>query len=76
MVNNVGDMNIILQSCLDLIQGGQDRLEPILSSYPEGADELRPLLTAALWLWSNRSAFDPRPGFISNSRRRLVASID
>jgi hypothetical protein len=76
MVNNLGNMDIILQACLDLIQEGQEKLEPILSRYPERADELRPLLTIALGLWSNRSVFDPRPGFIASSRKRLVASID
>ena len=76
MANNVGNMDVILQSCIDIILEGQERLEPVLSRYPERADELRPLLTSALWLWSNRSVFDPRPGFITNSRNRLVASID
>lgn len=76
MVNNVGNMDVILQACLDLIQNGQDRLEPILARYPESADELQPLLTVALGIWSNRSLFDPRPGFIASSRKRLVASID
>lgn len=76
MANNVGNMDIILQTCLDLIQNGQDRLEPILARYPERADELRPLLATALGLWSNRSVFDPRPGFIASSRKRLVALID
>ena len=76
MVDSVGNMDVILQSCLDMIIGGQARFEAVVSNYPDRADELRPLITSALWLWSNRSVFDPRPGFIKNSRKRLVASID
>jgi len=76
MVDSVGNMDVILQSCINMMLGGQARLETVVSNYPDRADELRPLLASALWLWSNRSVFDPRPEFIKSSRKRLVASIN
>ncbi len=76
MVDSVGNMDVILQSCIDMMLGGQAQLETVVYNHPERADELRPLLTSALWLWSNRSVFDPRPEFLKSSRKRLVALID
>ena len=76
MVDSVGNMDVILQSCIDMMLGGQAQLETVVSNHPERADELRPLLTSALWLWSNRSVFDPRPEFLKSSHKRLVALID
>ena len=75
MANNAGDMDMILQSCLNLIHGGQEELASVLSCCPDEASELRPLLEVAVWLWSCRAAFDPSPGFVSASRRRLVSMI-
>lgn len=64
-----------LQICLDLIRGGRETIESVVALYPEFADELRSQLEVATWLTSASSALDPRPGFVSASRRRLVARI-
>jgi len=64
-----------LQYCLDLIRGGRETIDSVVALYPEYADELRPQLEIAAWLTSASSALDPRPGFVSASRRRLVSRI-
>ena len=64
-----------LQACLESIQTESISMETALAQYPELAEELRPQLEAALWLTSRRPALDPRPGFLTTSRRRLVRRI-
>jgi len=64
-----------LQYCLDLIRGGRETIDSVVALYPEYADELRSQLEIAAWLTSASSALDPRPGFVSASRRRLVSRI-
>jgi len=64
-----------LQSCLDLIRGGRESVDSVVARYPEFADELRAQLEIALWLSTSSAALDPRPGFVSASRRRLVSKI-
>jgi hypothetical protein len=63
----------ILQSCLDLIESGQETVDSALARYPEFADELRPVLETAFWLSSNKDTLNPRAGFVSASRKRVVA---
>jgi hypothetical protein len=69
------DIDRILQSCLDAIQGDGETIDSVLTRYPELEDSLRPQLEAYLWLWSVKSELDPRPGYVSASRRRLMAQI-
>jgi hypothetical protein len=64
-----------LQYCLDLIRGGRETIDSVVALYPEYADELRPQLEIAAWLTTASRALDPRPGFVSASRRRLVSRI-
>ena len=64
-----------LQSCLDLIRGGRESIDSVVARYPEYAEELRAQLESAMWLSTAGSALDPRPEFISASRRRLVSRI-
>lgn len=64
-----------LQSCLDLIRGGRETIDSVVALYPEFADELRAQLEIATWLTASGPALDPRPGFVSASRRRLVSRI-
>lgn len=64
-----------LQSCLDLIRGGRETIDSVVARYPEFAQELRTQIEVALWLSSASAALDPRPGFVSASRRRLVTRI-
>ncbi len=64
-----------LQYCLDLIRGGRETIDSVVALYPEYAAELRAQLEIATWLTSAGSSLDPRPGFVSASRRRLVSRI-
>ena len=64
-----------LQTCLDLILGGNETIETAVARYPEWSDALRPQLETALWLTTYREALEPRPGYVSASRRRLVERI-
>lgn len=65
----------IMQTCLEAVQSGQASIDSILSAYPELADTLRPELEAIVWLHQQRRSFDPRPGFVGASRRRLTSRI-
>jgi hypothetical protein len=69
------EFNEALQTCLDLIRGGRETIDSVVSLYPEFAEELRPQLEIATWLTSAGSALDPRPGFVTASRHRLVSRI-
>jgi hypothetical protein len=69
------DIDRILQSCLDAIQGDGETIDSILTRYPDLEESLRPQLEAYLWLWSTKSELDPRPGYVTASRRRLMAQI-
>ncbi len=71
----IKDFDEILQTCLELIQGGQETVDSAVARYPELAEDLRPILEASLWIGSAREGFEPRPGFVTASRRRLVARI-
>jgi hypothetical protein len=64
-----------LQSCLGLIRGGQETIDSVVARYPEFEDELRAQLEVTLWLSTAGAALEPRPGFVSASRRRLVSRI-
>jgi hypothetical protein len=75
MANNRKDPNEILQSCLEAIQRGDETVGSILARYPEFEGELRPQLEAAHWLIQSKESFNPRPEFVSASRRRLMAQI-
>ena len=69
------EFNEALQSCLDLIRGGRESIDSVVARYPEYGDELQAQLEIAMWLSSASAALDPRPGFVSASRRRLVSQI-
>jgi hypothetical protein len=68
--------DLVFQDCLDQLQTGGRSLEEALSDHPEHAAALRPELETALWLQKSRQEFEPRPGFVAASRRRLVARIE
>ena len=75
MSDRLSELELLLQSCLDLVQSGDVSIEEALARYPEAADELRPRLEAALWLAASRSRLEPRPGFVNASRQRLVSRL-
>lgn len=62
----------ILDACLDLIASGSATVESVLEQYPDYSEQLRPPLEAAVWLQSRKEVFNPRPGFVKLSQRRLV----
>ena len=64
-----------LQFCLDLIRGRTETIDSVVARYPEFEDELRAQLEVAVWLSTTSAALEPRPGFVSASRRRLVSRI-
>ena len=64
----------ILSSCLEALEGGEGLAE-VLARYPQVSDELEPLLEAAVWFKSQKAAVEPRPGFVTSSRKRLVEKI-
>lgn len=68
-------IDLILQESLEQIQSGQATLDGILAQYPDLAEELRPPLEAALWFRMRKATLDPRPGYVSASRRRVVERI-
>ncbi|MCJ7536587.1 MAG: DUF5667 domain-containing protein [Anaerolineales bacterium] len=69
---NQDDLSRILDSCLELITNGSATVETVLDQYPEYSGQLKPPLEAALWLQSRKEVFNPRPGFVQLSQRRLV----
>lgn len=75
MEDNANNIEIILQDCLAKIRSGEETLDSALAHYPQKTGDLRPLLEAALWIQSRQDALQPRPGFASSSRRRLVEHI-
>lgn len=64
------DLDTILEHCLSEIEEGRARPESFLLAYPELADELRPLLQAAVEMWSV-----PRPALAPEARDRIEAQI-
>ncbi len=75
MIEERDELGQILQACLAEIQAGRQTVDTVLQRYPEYSEELRPQLEAAVWLMSCQPVFDPRPGFLAASRRRLISSI-
>jgi hypothetical protein len=75
MAKQSNEIELILQDCLEKIQSEQETLEGVLARYPQFADELRPAIESALWLRARKQGLEPRPGYVSASRRRLVEQI-
>jgi len=69
---NQNELGRVLESCLELITSGSETVESVIEQYPEYREQLKPPLEAALWLQSRKEVFNPRPGFVQLSHRRLV----
>lgn len=69
---NQNELGRILNSCLELIASGSATVDSVIDQYPEYSEQLKPPLEAALWLQSRKEVFNPRPGFVQLSQRRLV----
>jgi hypothetical protein len=68
-------VELILESCLEMISSGQETIDSVLTRYPDLADVLRPELETALWLGEKSKILDPRPGFVYASRGRLISQV-
>lgn len=66
------ELGRVLDTCLELISSGAATVDAVLEQYPQYRDQLRPPLEAAMWLQSRKEVFNPRPGFVQLSQRRLV----
>jgi len=69
------ELELVFQACLEMIESGQEMFDSALSHYPDQAAAIRPALEALFWLQGKVRFFDPRPGFVESSRRRLFARI-
>ncbi|HSB66644.1 MAG TPA: DUF5667 domain-containing protein [Anaerolineales bacterium] len=70
-MNNERRLDKIIEEHLPAIRNGQETLDSILSMFPEDANMLRPRLEAARWIAKIRVSLEPRPGFITSSRKYL-----
>jgi hypothetical protein len=64
----------ILDECLERLLAKGETLEQCLESYPEQADELKPLLQTALTT-KKASAIQPRPEFKASARARFRSAL-
>ncbi|MBE9474923.1 MAG: hypothetical protein IMY85_08515 [Chloroflexi bacterium] len=69
---NQDELSRILDTCLELIASGSGTVDSVIQQYPEHGEQLRPALEAAQWLQTRSEVFNPRPGFVQLSQRRLV----
>jgi hypothetical protein len=72
---NQDKISNILNHCLELIESKVETIDSIIEKYPEYSDVLRPPLEAAQWLYSRSESFNPKPGFVQLSRRRLIDRV-
>ncbi len=64
----------VLDECLERIIAGGETLEQCLASYPDQADELRPLLETAL-VTKGALAIKPRPEFRDRARHQMRMAL-
>lgn len=65
----------IVDKYLPAIINGQETVDSILDKYPQYADALRPRLEVIKWLAAAKNDLEPRPGFVSSSRKYLVNQL-
>jgi hypothetical protein len=70
--SNQDELSRILDACLDQIANGSETVDTVVERYPKYKEQLKPALEAAQWLQSRSEVFNPRPGFVQLSQRRLV----
>lgn len=75
MARDYQDIERVVQRCLEAIETGEESLDSVIARYPDLEDRIRPPLEAAIWLQQRKAYFDPKPEFVSESRRRLMAHI-
>lgn len=75
MVDTEQRTALILQTCIEAIQTGQDTLEGVLRRYPELEETLLPQLESALWLTDRGHLVSPDPVLQPMRRRRFEARL-
>jgi hypothetical protein len=65
----------IIEESLKAVLSGKSSIEDVLRKHPGQAAQLRRELEVALWLHSRREQVAPRPGFVSASKKRVLARI-
>lgn len=69
------ELSRIIDENMEEIQAGRLNPDLALERYSVSASEVKPQLEAALRLFTTRTRFDPRPGYIQTARYRLVKRI-
>lgn len=70
------DLGLVLHTCLEQLESGEESIDTLLPRYPEIKELIRPPLEAALWLYKKSWLFDPSPAFVSASRNRLIGQVE
>jgi hypothetical protein len=65
----------MMEEGLEEILSGRASLEEFLARYPGKEALLRPELESAAWIAAQQKSFATRPGFVAQSRRRVLAQI-
>ena len=73
-MNKSGELDNILDDCLERLLTKGETAEQCLESYPERADELKPLLQTALAA-KKASAIQPRPEFKARARYEFQSAL-
>jgi hypothetical protein len=71
-VRRQDELSKILDACLEQIASGSKTVDSVIEQYPKYKDQLKPALEAAQWLQNRKEVFNPRPGFVQLSQRRLI----
>jgi hypothetical protein len=72
---NEQEISLIIEESLEAILAGKASLGEVLRQHPDLAATLQPELEAALWLVARKEQVEPRPGFVTASRRRVVERV-
>jgi hypothetical protein len=67
----MNEFDLILEECVDLIASGESSLEECLSSYPEYAVQLEPILITLLCLQDEGRDIVPSPALRARIRGEL-----
>jgi hypothetical protein len=71
----MNEFDVILDECVDLVASGESTIDECLSSYPEYAAQLEPVLITLLCLQEEGRDVLPPPGLRSRIRDELELSM-
>jgi Domain of unknown function (DUF5667) len=69
------EIDQIIERYLPSLSCGEETIDSVLAKHADIRADLRPRLEAAMWLHQVRRSVEPRPGYISSSRKYLVERI-